>query len=386
MSIYNIYVDEANDRIIKYDSNSKNIFWSKHKQGINISNEIQTELNNLLLEKVISKEKDIEIISLHTNNNVTRKKDKEAYFLYNGNDVIGLLDIQMSPKKVKDIKMNGCIFIIYADQSIKRIIFFVIKECNKMAKDYNNNRDWISKSSNKDKKNEINDEHLVQESFVKSEHNIETQDNESILKYCEATIKIPIVEYSANDDKIDKILKIAEQLNNKINIINENMIKTDSKDSLESNFNNKNFYNNLVNENIELKKRNNSLIRERNELLETSNSLVNERKFLTNEIQKSRLYAINEMAKELKPATVYIESQFDLDLQRDIFSEIIEIINRSVGENLKEGIVENLEVINEIKEFSNNIESKIQALREIRDLFKKVNIMSNNNRVGGDSK
>lgn len=382
MSIYNIYSDKDNDRIVKYDSKSKNIFWSKYKEGISVNNETETELRTLVLEKVVSREKDIEIINLDKNNEIIKDKNKDGYFLYNGNDIIGSLDKPITSKKIKEMKVNGCIFIVYIDQSIRKIILFVIKEYDKMVK---SNKEWINQSTNKDNEIKINNNYVDQEAFIKTQQSMEIRNSENMPKYCEATIKIPVLEYTVDDDKIDKILKLTEQLNTKINVIHENISKNESKDLLESNLNNKNLYNNLVNENIELKKKNNSLIREKRELQETSNSLANERKFLTNEIQKARLYAINEITRELKPATVYIESQLDLDLQRDIFNEVLEIIKRSVGESMIEGVLENKEIINEIKEFSNNIEAKIQALKEIKDLFKKVNIMSDI-RFGGDSK
>lgn len=166
------------------------------------------------------------------------------------------------------------------------------------------------------------------------------EENKQVNDYYEATIKIPkIVDGKEVNEKINRIFDSNKEIYKKI-------IEIDRK--------------------IENNNQNMSTFNKENETLKIQiENLLMERNILKEEIENANLIAKNIFIKELDTSKIAIMRHPDLDKTISIKEEITKILNMPESEERNNLLVQ----------LSDNIDSKIDSLKEIKKNFEDNNII-----------
>lgn len=121
------------------------------------------------------------------------------------------------------------------------------------------------------------------------------------------------------------------------------------------------------------------------DLQKQNQSLLSERQYLNNLIAESKMIAFNKLKDELKFSKVALSRNVDLDQISSVKNQITSILtdilkNSSMTETQIEELLNSDNTVAIIREFSDNIDSKIQSLKEIKKEFIDLSILE----TGGD--
>ncbi|MGE7683906.1 hypothetical protein [Peribacillus simplex] len=242
-------------------------------------------------------------------------------------NIIGYISPEIKKADIKNLEKNGGLAII----SIKH------NEVVRLIPNYNN-------SMRIDTKKESN---LI--------NNFRNNNDD---EYIETTIRIPKKIVESNDSETIKrifdsniqIYRLISNLSNQIEKINDELYFY--KQNEERNSYNKNKLENLMSE-IEM--------------------LRKERLYLEKEINQAEITALNKLKTELKQSQIAIERHIDLENFPTVKSKLVNLITNLLKENYSENEIEKLfsneDKFKEIQDFSENIDAKIQSLREIKKDF-----------------
>ncbi|RNB87211.1 hypothetical protein EDM56_16165 [Brevibacillus fluminis] len=367
-----IYYDEFNRRYLVIDTVSGSLNWLEESDQslANLNLKSAQELyENISIRFMQSKPSDIKIEKFEPNNNVTRKTFNGRSLLKIGNKNIGQIINDIYAKEIDNFnKQGGIILTSYINQIQK--VLFLMPYPKKFEKNSEASRKTLIQEPDFDENSE-------KKSFeiLTSEQNNKSKQGEYINSngndFIETIVKLPktLFNEKQNDERIFEMLtknnkyliEVHQDLSNKMSYLNSII-----KSSVEFQNNKDDYIKNLENQ-----------IQKLNIQIEL---LISDRKLLEQEKEKAELIAFNNFKAKLKMSRVAIEKQIDLDenfsTKDKLFSLIKTLAYHTLhnDEDIKK-LLENEDFFSEWIDFSNNIDSKLQSLLDIKSDFKSINLI-----------
>ncbi|MGG3927688.1 hypothetical protein ABET51_17120 [Metabacillus fastidiosus] len=192
---------------------------------------------------------------------------------------------------------------------------------------------------------------------IKNDNNL-TINKQSDTDYIETTIKIPKRLIESNESEtIKRILDSNIQIYRQVSKLSDNVER--------------------INDELLFRKRDTEEIKiykEKNEnLMLEIEMLRRERHYLEKEIEQSEIKALNKLKNGLKQSQIAIERHIDLEDFPVVKQRIKDIILNLFKDDFPiqeiEKILSNEDKLKELDDFSDNIDAKIQSLKEIRGEF-----------------
>lgn len=316
-------LDEQN---LVFDTNTYSLFWSKFKPDVDADRKIL----NILVNNNIKYPNNVRIELIKSNQLSFFKGTLKLQM-----KVIGELSPDIKTFEIESLIKNGGHIIIQTTDIKKNII--------KVIPSYN--------STNFDDRSSYNNKSLYNNYF-----NIENNNTE----YIEAIVKIPKVS-NLDTDTLGRIMESNIQIYKKVNDISTKLASIE------------NFTENAMDNRID---ENNQLLNRINQLEKNNEMLVRERALFEKEIKNAQQSAYIKIKDELKGSIAAITRIVDLD-DYDFKKYFEEIIEQNYNKNNnKKRVKSDINIENTgLLDFTENIEAKIQSLKEIKKEFMKVNLL-----------
>lgn len=321
---YLLYTED--DKNLVFDNTTNTMYWSKHKPDVDADRKILNSLvnsnlnypSNLRVEFIKSNQ-------ITVSNSIIKLQSK----------ILGELSPDIKSLEIENLKKNGGYIIIHTD-NLKKIIK-VIPNYNSSVKveDRNNNNNLYN-------------------SYFNNE-NINTE-------YIEAIVKIPKVS-NIDNETLGRIMESNIQIYKKVNDISTKLASIE------------NFTDNIFDNRL---KENDQLLMKINQLEKNNDMLIRERALFEKDIKNAEQTAYIKIRDELKGSITAINRIVDLDDYdfKKCFQTVIEQMYETQGfnkNNSKKKIIRDNNA--ELLDFTENIEAKIQSLKEIKKEFIKLNLL-----------
>ncbi|HDR6217361.1 hypothetical protein ACTFRD_27680 [Bacillus cereus group sp. MYBK249-1] len=318
---YLIYTRETNNLI--YDDTNKVIEWSDIKPNKDADRIVLQKILNDYINNNLEFSNDVHLSLISPIQNISVRDN----MLNIDENFLGYISPEIKKIDIKNLEKNGGLMII----SNKH------KEIVRLIPNYNN-------SLRKDTKKETN----LLNNFR----------DDSSNDYIETIIKIPKKIVETNDSEMikrifDSNIQIYRQVSNLSNHIEKiNYELNFLKQNEERNYYYKHKIENLMSE-IEI--------------------LRKERSYLAKEISQAEHTSLNKLKTDLKQSQIAIERHIDLDNFPNVKSKLINLMTDLLKGNYPEEEIEKLfsneDKLQELEDFSDNIDAKIQSLKEIKKDF-----------------
>ncbi|HFJ9280744.1 hypothetical protein AT278_04745 [Bacillus cereus] len=346
-----IYYEQSSDRTLVLDSLVGFVDWEIGEKSFP---QLQIkDLQKLIEDKGQSFLKalpqDILISTIERYSKLSIKENNGQSFLFMLNRNIGEIKNQILHEDFDSLHRYGGLIITLLDEKEKKIIFMMpnVKKYEKTSKNVRSN--------------------IIKSNVISSSRNSYSNatNNE---EYIEAKISLPKNMFNNNPEVLelamknnDMLIELSRDMNSKLNYLNNSI-------------------NNLLEDNqmkLVMSEKDN-MIEELNFQLE---KLIRDRKIMDNERKKAELIALNQIKSELKLSAIAIEKQIDLEettTLKDKFKALLGEVLDSVEINLEEKkrIMDNEDFNYKLEALSDNFDSKVQSLKDIKSDFIKNNIIS----------
>ncbi|MCM3226323.1 hypothetical protein [Terribacillus saccharophilus] len=344
-----MYYDVTKDKTLLFNTTTGKLDWEKGKVDL-LQLRLKT-LQNLIDLHGVSFLKpipsDIKIISVQPYKVSKKEVEGQQYLaLSSSNNLLKKNDLRA--RDLDELVRNGGVLVTSINESPNQV-YFLMPHIRK----YEKNSSSAGRYLNRESDNYFN-------------NNKSTNSNE---EYIEATIRLPRNIAGNNQDIIEQILKSQTlmreyflDMSQKLNYIN-NSVQTVVDDTKYEKF-----YKEQKNESLNLHAQ--------------VEKLIQDRKILEGEKKKAELIALNQIKQDLKMSVLAVEKQIDLEdkisSEKRIISVIIQVLKSlDSEEETINNILENEEIADMIGELSDNFDSKIQSLIDIKEDFIKNNIIKN---------
>ncbi|WP_242307521.1 hypothetical protein [Bacillus cereus group sp. BfR-BA-01524] len=346
-----IYYEQYSNRTLVIDSLLGLIDWEIGEKSLP---QLQIkELQNLIEDmgqsflKVLAQ--DILISFIEPYSKVLIKEINEQSFLFVLNRNIGEIKHQIISEDFESLRRYGGLLITLLDKKEKKIIFMMpnLKKYEKTSKYARNN--------------------IIKSTGINSSRNSDSNatNNE---EYVEATLSLPKSMFNNNPEVLELVMKnnnmlteLSREMNSKLNYLNNSI-------------------NNLLEHN-QMK----LVISEKDNMIEELNfqleKLIRDRRMMNNERKKAELIALTQIKSELKLSAIAIEKQIDLeeittlkDKFKTLLGEVLDSVE--INSDEKKKIMDNESFNYKLEELSDNFDSKVQSLKDIKSDFIKNNIIS----------
>ncbi|WP_411738431.1 hypothetical protein [Peribacillus sp. S4] len=363
--IYSIY-QEINKTLV-LDTYTGAIRWQEKKSHPQL--EIK-HLQNLLAKKndgfLTSSSEDINILIIEPYSSIVLREVGGIEYLYKSNNNLGELKYKFTSSYTRDkeldmLKRFGGLIITFVEKDIKDI--------NKKVIFIMSNVRVYEKKSTFPINNIVKEEENFQ--YINSNSNITIQNSgvHNSEEYIETNIKLPkgLFHHIENQELLNAINKnnhlindMYREFNNKLLFINKSLNRNDENEK-----------------NIQIIDKQKETIKELNDDIE---KLIHDREILDNERIKAVLIAKNQLKKDLRLSKISLQKHIDLDeiipLKESIFSIFDDVLTElNIDEETIKRIHKNENLNNKVEILSDNFDSKVQSLLDIREDFIKYNII-----------
>lgn len=358
-----VYFDQIRNRYLLIDDQTTMLYWTTNLEE-NLS-KLDILLAQNLYVKMIdnfmsNKPSDIKIEKYNSNNKLYKKENENISTLQIGRKVIGnLTEIHLKEKDIEAFNKQGGIILTAYINNINTILFF------------------MPFPRNNEKKVDMLRNSIVHQESLSIKYPINTVNESNKLShkdndFLEATIKLPKNVFEneiINNSEIIELLKRNEKntqlfyqdLSNKLSYLNTNF-----KNSLDQEKEKDNHINNLERELIKLRKE--------------IKMLIDDRILLEKEKEKAELVVLNKIKNDLKTSKLAIDKQIDLEESSDFRKKLLPLVKKIAYYALDndediQRLLRNENILEECFTISDNIDSKMQSLLDIKRNFKSINII-----------
>lgn len=349
-----LYYKEVNDKTLVLDSVTGLIGWEDGSDFLQVQ---MRNLQRLILNKednfLRAASNEIVILEVTPYSKLTLKVINGKSYLVSLNKTLGLLKCDLQDKELENLNRNGGLIIVLLESTEKNIVFIIPN-----LKKYEKNT--ISLGRNIFKGNENN--HYFNNYNISNNSVLDDEED-----YIETNLKLPKKLFNSNQEVLELLNKnhllMREhyyELNSKLTHLN-NTVKSLS-DNSEKDYIIKKQELNIKDLNYQLEK------------------LIHDRRQLENERKKAELIALNQFKADLKMSTLAIEKQVDLDDSYSLHSKLQSLVTDildflEVPQEAKNKVMESKSINAKITDISDNFDSKVQSLMDIRDEFVLNNII-----------